>query len=505
MSKIKKAVVGLLITILFIFAFASCGDENTNKSSDVISNNGQNTADGGDTAEGQPDNQINYDSLPAIDCGGAEFVIANMDGYTWTDVTLDVEAEETGELLSDAIYRRNRVVEEKYNITIKVIPVQYGTIKTKVRNQMAAGYCEYDITQAPMGHDLMTLSTENQIADANKLPNLDLSNPWWDHFAHESTSICGKQFYLFGDFTIADKEYATAVFLNKQMQHSYGLPDYYQMVRDGTWTIDKMLDSMKAVTIDIDGNGKWTKDDQYGFVVNTASSIMAFYGAGETMVKKDAGDIPYWTINNESYINAFTKMCEFMNTGNTTAEAFSLGSHQDTMFAEGKALFDCTLISSIRAPEGGTQSFRDVEQWDFGLLPPAKLNEQQERYYSLMDGLFSPCIAVINNDAERVGRAAVILEALNAKSSEEVRTKYYELALPAKYIRDDDSFEMIELIMNNRIFDLAQTYNWGKISEQINTIFNKNRAEQLISFIEQNLDKADIAMREDIEKIQSLD
>jgi hypothetical protein len=277
------------------------------------------------------------------------------------------------------------------------------------------------------------------------------------------------------------------------------------MVRDGTWTIDNMLVSMKAVTVDLDGNGKWTKDDQYGLVVNTASSIMTFYGAGETMVKKDDSDIPYWTLNKEPYINAFFKMCEFMNTGNATAEAFALGSHQDTMFAEGKALFDCTLISSIRAPEGGTQSFRDVDDWDFGLLPPPKLDEKQERYYSLMDGLFSPCIAIINNGTERIERAAMILEALNAKSSEEVRTKYYELALPAKYIRDDDSFEMIELIMNNRIFDLAQTYNWGKVSEGVNTIFNKNQSEKLVSFIEENLEKADIALRETIDSLLSFD
>jgi len=504
MLKTKRISVVCMIIMLMLFCvFSACNSDK--KPDGEIAGNTSDIHNGDNLQTEQPENQINYESLPGVDYGGIEFVIANMDGYSWTDVTLDVEAEETGELLNDAIYRRNRIVEEKYNIIFKVIPIAYTTIKTKVRNQLAAGYCEYDITQAPMGHDLMTLSIENYIADANKLTNLDLTNPWWDHFAHESTSICGRQFFLFGDFTIADKEYATAIFFNKQMQQAYGLPDYYQMVREGTWTIDSMLESMKTVTLDLDGNGKWTKDDQYGFVVNTASSVMTFYGAGETMVKKDDNDIPYWTVNRESYINAFTKMCEFMNTDNTTAEAFALGSHQDTMFAEGKALFDCTLISSIRAPEGGTQSFRDVEQWDFGLLPPPKLNEQQQRYYSLMDGLFSPCIAIINNGSERIERAAMILEALNAKSSEEVRPKYYEYALPAKYIRDDDSFEMIDLIMKNRIFDLAQTYNWGKISDQMKDFVNKNKADQLVSYLESNLEKADIAMQEDIDKLQSFD
>jgi hypothetical protein len=99
----------------------------------------------------------------------------------------------------------------------------------------------------------------------------------------------------------------------------------------------------------------------------------------------------------------------------------------------------------------------------------------------------------------------MILEALNAKSSEEVRVKYYKLALPAKYIRDDDSFEMIDLIMRNRIFDLAQTYNWGGIADQIKNLLNGNKSDQLVSYIEKNLEKADTAMQTDIDKIQSFD
>jgi len=497
----KKLMALLLLVAVISALILACGNE---KGSENISDNTPDLpADDIDAAKLEP--LITFDSLPAIDYEGIEFVIANMSGYTWLDVTLEVEAADTGEMLNDAIYRRNRIVEEKYNIMLKFVDIQYNTMANKVRNQMRAGDCEYDIMQMPMGFDVMPLTTENYIADANKLANLNLSNPWWDDFAHKSTSIAGKQFYLFGDFTIADKEYATVIFLNRAMQQEYGLPNFYEMAYNGTWTIDKMLESMKVVTKDVDGDGKWTKNDQYGFVINVHSGWMTFYGAGETMVKKDANDMPYWTMNNESFVNAFMKMCEFMNTNNTTVDAFKVGSHQDTMFAEGKALFDSTLLSAVRAPEGGTQSMRDVEQWDFGILPPPKLDEKQENYYSLMDGTYSPCISVLNNDSERLARTAVILEALNAKSSEEVQPKYKEYALPMKFIRDEESFDMVDIILQNRIFDLAGTYNWGGMNDKLKDLLSKNKAGEIVSFIEKNIAKADAAMSKDIENILDIE
>jgi len=499
----KNKTIVVFVALLLLALFPSCGGDG-GEDTKPPENGGGNVPDEVETYEGETEKRMSFDLLPAADYGGAKFVVANMEGYTWTDVTLEVEAENTGEMLNDAIYKRNRLVEEKYNVALEVVGVPYGTMANKVRNQMRADDCLYDIMQMPMGFDVMPLTTENYIADAKKLEKLDLANPWWDAFAHESTSIAGRQFFLFGDFTIADKEYATVIFLNRSMQQEYGLPNFYQMVYDGIWTIDKMLESMKAVTKDLDGDGKWTKEDQYGFVVNYHSATMTFYGAGETMVKKDAGDIPYWTVNTESFINAFMKMCEFMNTDNTTIDAFKVGSHQDTMFAEGKALFDSTLLSVVRTPEGGTQSMRDVEQWDFGILPPPKLDERQERYYSLMDGEYSPCVAIINHEPARLERAAVILEALNAKSSEEVQPKYKEYALPLKFIRDEESFDMVDIILKNRIFDLAGTYNWGTMNDKLKDHISENKTDRFVSFIEQNIDKAESESKRDIELIMNL-
>jgi hypothetical protein len=371
----------------------------------------------------------------------------------------------------------------------------------KVKNQMLADSCEIDIMQSPT-RVVSQITADNFVADANKLENIDLKNPWWDSFALASMSICGKQFFLYGDFTIADKEYATAIFLNREMQKNYGLPDYYQMVREGVWTTDKMLESMKAVTVDLDGDGKWTKADQFGHVTNVYSMMQVFYGAGETIVRKDSDDMPYFSVGSEGYINAFYRMCEFMNTDATTFDAMSNGSHQDDMFSEGKGLFDSSLLAAMRAPQGAQRSM----EYDFGILPPPKLDEKQANYYSYCDGS-TPCIAILNHDDARTGRSAAVLEALNAKSSEEVQQKYMEYALPLKYFRDEESFEMLEIILKNRIFDIAASYGWGNFVAGnvgvLRDLLVKNQPDNLVTTIEKNIDKAVEAMNRDVEMILS--
>ena len=489
MIKIKMPFVILMALMLLLLILISCSNEETRQPG----NSDTSGAGTGDTGS-----LPSFDSLPAINFEGMEFTIANMEGYTWIDVTLDLDMAETGEILDYAIYRRNRIVEEKYNMTLNVVDRNVWSMSDTIRNQMLAGHSEYELVQIPL-HYAATLSVEGYIADAGKLPGLDLSNPWWDHFANQSTSIAERQFFLFGDFTIADKEYATAVFFNKTMHADFDLPDYYQMVRDGTWTIDNMLVSMRAVTQDINGDGVWSSEDQYGLVANAHSIWYLFYSAGETLTRKDSDDMPYWTVQGEAFANAFRRMTEFMHTNNSTAEAFSLDSHQDIMFAAGKALFDATLLSVFRVPEGGTQSFREVE-FAFGLLPPPKLNEQQEHYFSFMDA-DTPCIAIINNDDTRIERAAVILEALNAKSSEEVQSRYREQVLPVKHFRDEESFEMLDIILTNRIFCLSNIFRWGGFEGSLRPLVVNNRAERLVSMIERNMDRANAAMQETLDKI----
>ena len=91
---------------------------------------------------------------------------------------------------------------------------------------------------------------------------------------------------------------------------------------------------------------------------------------------------------------------------------------------------------------------------DFGILPYPKYSAAQENYYSRIEACDLTCVPVTNSDLEKT---SVILEAMACVSAEKVIPEYYEVALKSKYSRDSESAYMLDLIFNNRVFDLGDT------------------------------------------------
>jgi len=54
-----------------------------------------------------------------------------------------------------------------------------------------------------------------------------------------------------------------------------------------------------------------------------------------------------------------------------------------------------------------------------------------------------------------------ILEALAAKSREILRPAYYEVALSMKYLRDEESITMLDLVIDNRAYELEHAFSFG--------------------------------------------
>ena len=89
------------------------------------------------------------------------------------------------------------------------------------------------------------------------------------------------------------------------------------------------------------------------------------------------------------------------------------------------------------------------------MLPFPKYDTLQEKYYTVPEYDFSiyqiPC-TLPKEDYELVG---VIMEALNAESWKTVSPTYYDEAMKGRYSADETTAEIIDLIMESRIFDWA--------------------------------------------------
>ena len=217
---------------------------------------------GGVDTTSEPENEYpKYD----IDLGGEDFNILFFDAVKacgWSsDIPCDVDvAEQTGDVLSDAVYTRNRKIEDMYNLRIRAYDsgddawACYKVLEKSVMSgsgEYDAAFCKQQGFEQAAGNGYVT-----QLDDL-----LDFDKPWWDSKSLEGFSVLGKTLAVSGDVTFMDKLSYIVIYFNKPMADDYNLGDIYQMVIDKQWTFDKMLSMCGLVSADLNEDGKMDKED----------------------------------------------------------------------------------------------------------------------------------------------------------------------------------------------------------------------------------------------------
>ena len=119
---------------------------------------------------------------------------------------------------------------------------------------------------------------------------------------------------------------------------------------------------------------------------------------------------------------------------------------------------------------------------DFGIIPMPKYDEAQAQYvtYTNPAGL----MLVIPKSTADVGCTGSVLEAMASLSHTTLTPAYYDNALKGKFARDNDSGAMLDLIFENRVYDLTQIYGWGSMPSSYNDLALKGSSD-LASLIAQ--------------------
>ena len=495
MKKILFLILAAFVAATALFACASnSGDAKTTDEAGKNDSDGQNT-DG----ENEPDQPKFSLGLPeGLNYGGYEFKVLTRgdEMHQYPLHSRDIIAEEeTGEPINDAVYKRNIIVEDLLNVKITMIALDEGD-ETRpnqaVKKAVAAGDDIYDIL---MTHEIYSAPTAQSgyLMNMANIPFLDFSKPWWCESATNDLSFGNKIFLALSDFSISSNDHAYIVLFNKNLHQEFALENLYESVKANTWTFDKMYDLIKDVSKDVDGDGKMTEADLYGLILG-GGQLNFFYAGGNTVMKKDENNIPYYDILTERAILTFEKAYDICVAEHT----YSFSDWNDVkvppMFADGHGLLMTTQIGIV-------PQLRDMDV-DFGILPYPKLDGQQAKYAEYVDGhaqLMSIPITV--QDTEKVG---AITEALSYYSYEYLVPAYYDINLKTKFSRDAESSEMLDIVMEGRVFDFGYVYdNWVvafKFADQINA-----KKREFVSIIEKNLPAAERQLVKIIDAYESIE
>ncbi len=487
MKRSKKTTVASILLFLLTASVFSCGD-NGNAGTDTqvpTSSNASETAEVTTEPIPTPD-------LPEKDYEGYHFKFLHWEDNVEASkaVSYLTAEEETGEALNDAVFARNMKIGEQYNVTFSAVYEDLNKLPTTYQKFVRAGDAEYDVV-CPLGYNIVKIVSEGLALDLFTLPHIDWTDPWWDQNAVKELQIHGTLPMVNSDFTITDKCGAACMVFNKKLQGENDIEDIYALVRDGKWTIDKMMELSANISKDLNGDGKYDENDLYGISGSTGFSYQLMHGADCWYIRKNANGTPELTFWNDRSASVFEKIKSIGEDKQGFFNAHNFSSEPDAvrinMFLNNKGLFSNTNIGAVCA-------LRNMET-DFGVVPIPKYDESQESYYCIASN-YSAVVTTVPVTTQDPERTAILLTALAAESNQTTIREFIEVILKGKGARDTDSEEMISIIINNRAYDWGEYFQIGGFPTKINDWF-KNPTQDMASLYEKNRSK----MEADVEKL----
>lgn len=473
-----------VMTVVSCISFASCGDGDDNDKPKETTQ--------------LVDDELFPDYIPAdLDFGGNEITFLVMgegvNNADWRSQDIFAESDSDDPIVS-AVFRRNAFLESKYNCKIKEVPTD--TPGTTARNSIKSGLDEFQVLMCNTAATI-TLMQDELLVDLNNLDYLDLTQPWWDQTMRKNCSIAGSNYFATGDISIMDNDATWIMMFNKQLAAQYDL-DPYKEVENNTWTYDKLFEMMQLVAHD-DGDGvvEWDSDT-FGMSTHNSTCEALFYACGKTIVSKDEADLPYF-VQSSSYVEYITRVLE---------KSIEFWCDESLVFSSDRS--GLTSVETQQVFESGRSLFlAEVLQLairlrtmdiNFGIIPFPKFESSQKNYGHFVHS--TTALLSIPYTCKNVENVAAFVEAMAAKSMYTLTPAYYDIALTGKSLRDEESSEMLDIILASRTFDLGgyHMFNWGGMGDKFSSLL-KDGDNSFATIYKRSIKKATSYLQDDIDKI----
>lgn len=461
-----------MLLCAIVLSQAACGGASDTQTDTTKAN------DAAETTATSADTELS-DNLPDITFDGRTFTT-----LTFDQILSDYEADEVnGDVINDAVWKRNQTVMDRFDVKLETISNAYYNDTTNfINTTVLAG----DDTFQLVAHHIVALGSivpNDLFMNWNDIPYINFEKPWWSPSTVEDLTYDGVTIIAVGDYALSSLAATYCYFYDKQAALDYHFEDLYKVVNDGNWTIDYVMNLVKDIYVDLNGNGEQDGEDYYGFTSTKKSALNAYlWSSGGKIFTNNNDGTMSMTYNNSRTVDIIEKLYQFCYESEgvcltrpqyVTADAdlhkISQYSFRDNLTAIIPGTLDMTV-----------NYFRERKN-EYGILPYPKLDEEQKEYKTMVDG-YHAGLAVPKSitDPEFVG---IITEALNAESNKIVFPAYYEVALKVKYAHDNESVQMLDMIVANRVFDFGYVYDsWKGVSFIIETMIGNNKTADFASY-----------------------
>lgn len=494
--KIKRITSLVLACLLLLSGCSNSAEAEDNSQSETLipaEESTQETAPietlSADEVDDIPDS-LKYDDMDI------RFVIAEAFGSFSVD-SIIAEEDDLGDPVHEAVFKRNHKVNERLAVNITAAEV-YGSTEfsQKIRNSVQSNSNDFDIIAAT-GFYNSGLAFDRILYNLDNIDYIDTDKKYWGTDFINDFMLGDVKPWVTGDITLRYIGGTYAMFVNSALwEDHYTGENIYDVVNEGKWTLDALRAYTENIYYDKNADGKDDCDDIWGIISNGTHSIDGFAaGALLKFSEKDDEGIPKITLPNEHTYNVLDKLFTVVYNDNTGF--FQVGDNEvSVQFAKGSAMF-----VPLRIYESGID-LRSMED-DFMIIPMPKYDEAQPYYNSTThDGLNVYGIPVTNEDPDIAGS---VLEVMAAESYAMVTPVFYEVALKAKYVRDSQSGQMLDLIREHISSDFAGLYSHSiqDITWRIRSFFQTGKRDYASS-LAKSQKTWDIVIKNLVKKIDEI-
>ncbi len=437
-----KRKISAILLISMLASLAACGD-NTEDPVETTTDSASES-----TAEATMKDILGFGRE---DNGNKKFTI-----YADSNRSYEYDAEEsTGDVVSDAVYEKNSAVEDYLGIDFEfryspcdwaVLDQFHGTIT----NDIMSGTGEIDLVSSVMVCT-MPIVSNGYFLEGKSLEYADFDHEWWLSGMYDRFSIAGKLYGFLGDASLSLYKDMSVIFFNKRIWNEFKAPDPYDLVRNNEWTLDKFIEICSGMSNDLNGDGKYTlEDDQLSFLAERVPAGTFQTALELKIVELDKNGTPQYIGLTERFQTAFEKLQKFY-AGDDMITMYSIDDHTyKTMktFAEGRVGSMVNFIYS-------TEYMRDMAD-DYGIVPIPKFDENQEKYHAQLGTSTTMLFVPVTTKSPEL--TSKVMESLAYYGNKLVTPKYYEVALKEKYARDTEIHEMLDLIRDGAALDFLFVY-----------------------------------------------
>lgn len=225
-------IVMLLLAVSLYTQLLACGDTVDDGSESVT------------TETTAPETEKPYlDNLGEYDFDGQDFTMLIRE----TKLQYINPGEETGDVVSDAIFQRNQKISERFNVNIvtETLPDDSNSWNTTLDGEVMSGSDTYDVVMPDYWWGCETRGLFLDLHDYDEI--LEFDQPWWTAGWNDNAEIYGQLYSAVGSMSLDLIQNQNVMYFNKELVDSLNLDNIYDIIKSGDWTLDRFNEFLRSV------------------------------------------------------------------------------------------------------------------------------------------------------------------------------------------------------------------------------------------------------------------